>query len=809
MSGIYKIMVLSLLVFVGISFAQRGKNIPMSSITGKIVDADDNLPLEYANVLVYDSLTSVMVTGSATDSEGVFTVSKLRPGRYYVEVKYIGYDDDLIESVQIRSRNMKVDLGTIKLNRAAYQIDGVQVIGDQISMEYKIDKKVINVAQQSTSLSGTAIDVLENAPSITVDIEGNVSLRGSTDFLVLIDNKPTVFDPSDALEQIPASAIDKIEIITNPSAKYDPEGTSGIINLITKKNSLDGFNGQINLNGGMYGRYGGDILINYRAGDFNIFLGGNYNKRSYPGERYSLTETIVSDTSNFLESNGDHERKRDSYSVKGGFSLNITDSDIITLQGRYGHRDFGGLSTLYYKEWTQPIGIENLYTSKIDHTRGGEYYTFNFDYTHKFNPDGHQLVLQAYYSDRESNDLDINKLFDESNNITSAQKYIEGGPETRLRFNLDYKLPFNEKNYIEAGYQADLNTEEGFNDAYELDLLLSDYVFIPEFSNSTKYTKEIQSMYSTYTSENGNFGYQLGLRGEYTYRTMELFETAQTFTIDRFDFFPTLHLSYNLGENSQVMASYSRRIHRPRDHALEPFLTWMDAYNVRQGNPNLEPEYINSFEAGYQKHFEWGSVSMEGYYRIRKNKFERVRSVYDTNIMLNTYENVGSSYSLGTELMFSTSFYNWWSMNLTGNLYDYKQDGELYGRSYNNQSFNWSLRLNNQMIIIPTTKLQIMMMFNSPTVTSQGRREGMYMLNAALRHEFIPKTLTATLQVRDILGSAKHEFTTEGPSFYSTMEMTRRSPRVTLTLSYNINNYKKDMERDEENGEDMQMDEEF
>jgi len=809
MKNIFYLFLILLLIATTYSNGQRSGQTPGGSITGKVSDAADNTPLEYANVILYDSLTSSMISGSATNSLGIFDIEQIRPGKYYVEVKFIGYEDALIESVQLRRGNIKMDLGVVKLKRASYEINGVQVIGDQVSMEYKIDKKVINVAQQSTALSGTAIDVLENSPAVTVDIEGNVSLRGSTDFLVLIDNKPTIFDPSDALEQIPASSIDKIEIITNPSAKYDPEGTSGIINIITKKNSLDGFNGQVNLNAGMYDQYGGDILLNYRNNGLNLFFGGDYNKRGWPGKRYALTATTVGDTTNYLESDGDHERGHDSYSLRGGFSIDITDNDMLTMQGRFGSRDFGGNSTLVYNEWTMPAGITNYYKSVSNDSRSGNFYSLNFDYTHKFNSDGHQLVLQGYYNDSDSDDEDINEMYDINDALTDAQKYIEGGPESRLRFNANYKLPFDEKNYIEAGYQADMEKEESYNDAYDLDLQSNEYVYNQLLSNSSKYTKDIHALFSTYTAEIGSFGYQLGLRGEYTYRTMELADTGDKFTIDRFDVFPTLHFSYALGGNSQVMASYSRRIHRPRDHDLEPFLSWMDNYNVRQGNPSLQPEYINSFEAGYQKHFQWGSVSVEGYHRGTSNKFERVRSVYDANIMLHSVENVGSSYATGAELMFNTTPFTWWNLNLTGNLYDYRQEGQLYGQTYDNSSFNWNARMNSQFTVLPTTKFQIMMMFDSPSVTSQGERKGMFFLSAALRHEFITRTLTATLQVRDILGSAKHKFTSEGPSFYSTMEMTRKSPMVSLTLTYNINNYKKDAKRDNENGEDMQMDDEF
>ncbi len=795
------LFVLTLFTAINISYAQRSNTLPEGKIIGKVIDATDNQPLEYANVILFDSFSQEMITGSTTNKEGEFTLTQIRPGRYYLGVKYIGYERETVDSLNINPGGVTVDIGVVKLKRAAYELDGVQVLGEQMSMEYKIDKKVINVGQQATVLSGTAVDVLQNAPSVTVDIEGNVSLRGSGDFTVLVDGKPSVLESNETLQTIPASTIDKIEIITNPSAKYDPEGTSGIINIVSKKNSLDGLSGLMNLNGGLDDKYGGDILVSYRVNDFNAYIGADYNKRTFPGTSSNLNETIIGGVSNFLRSSG---------SSKRGFSYNLTEKDIITLGGRYGSRNSEENSSLDYSEWTDPAGTENSYLSTETGDDKGNFYAANFDYTHNFSSDGHTLSLQAFYRNRDMDEENINEMRDASDVLTRSIKNIEGGPESEWRFNVNYKLPFDAKNYIEAGYQAEIENHEGFNSNYEFDITSNEYVFMPDFSNTNNCTKDIQSIFSTYTAELGNFGYQLGLRGEYTYWNIDVIDEQKVFELDRFDLFPTLHFSYSFGENTQMMASYTCRIVRPRDMTLEPYQTWMDAYNIRQGNPDLKPQSIDSYEAGFQKLFEWGSFSIEAYYRMTNNKFERVRSVYAENVMLHTYENVGKSYALGSEFMFGTSPLKGWNCNLTGNLYDYRQDGELYGESYENESFNWSLRLNNQFSLTQTLRLQLDMNFDSPTATSQGRSEGRYMLNAALKYEIIPRTLSATLQVRDLLASGKHQFTSQGPEFYSTMERAHKAPVVMLTLTYNINNYKQDKQRDQEQGEEMQGgDEEF
>ena len=303
-----------------------------------------------------------------------------------------------------------------------------------------------------------------------------------------------------------------------------------------------------------------------------------------------------------------------------------------------------------------------------------------------------------------------------------------------------------------------------------------------------------------YAGEMGNFGYQGGLRGEYTYRTVAMTGVDDKFKIDRWDYFPTVHTSYKLTGGQQAMSSYTRRIERPRGYYLEPFETWMDAYNVRKGNPSLKPEYIDSYELGYQTF--WGSnlISAEGYYRITHNKVERVRSVYADNVTLHTTENVGSDYALGTELMLNMGPKKWWDMNLMSNLYNYRVEGDLFGRSFSEESFTWSMRFNNSFKLSASTRFQINSSYNSPRVSAQGRREDFFMVNMALKKELLQKSLTATLQVRDVFDTAKYEFTSSGPDFYTYREYTRNSPVVMLNLSLNINNHK--VERKNQDGGD-------
>ena len=326
-----------------------------------------------------------------------------------------------------------------------------------------------------------------------------------------------------------------------------------------------------------------------------------------------------------------------------------------------------------------------------------------------------------------------------------------------------------------------------------------------QFNNSTEYDKKIHAVYALYSGMINKFGYQFGLRGEYTYRVITYNAESSAFKIDRLDYFPTFHTSYEFLKNQRIMASYTRRINRPRGWQLEPFETWMDAYNVRRGNPAIKPEYIDSYELGYQTNIGKTLFSTEVYYRITNDKVEHLHGVYGDNISLHTYDNVGKDYALGSEFLFNFDVIKAWSVNLTGNLYYYLIEGTLEDGPYSNDSFNWRTRLSNNIKISKSTQVQIDGRYNSASVSSQGKEEANYSVNVALKQEFFNRLMTVTLQVRDIFATSNHERTSEGRNFYSYRYRQREAPMVMLNLRLMLNNYKP--ERRERNGEEMNGDE--
>ncbi len=770
---------------------------PGGTIQGRVIDEALQTPIEYANIMLRNQADSLLVTGTITDIEGRFHLEDVRPGKYSAVFTFIGYERKQILDIEVGKDTWAFDLGTIRLKQTAIQMDQVNVVAEKPALEYKIDKKIVNVSQQPAAASGTAVDVLENVPSVTVDIEGNVKLRGSSNFTVLVDGRPTIMEPSQTLQQIPSSTIENIEIITNPSAKYDPDGTTGIINVIMKKNQSEGRNGIANLRAGVHDKYGGDALINNRMGIGSLYLGADYNSRRFLGSVRRENRTSFQDTTSYVQSGGDPTRKGSFCGFRGGLDLSLSAADNLNVGARYGQRSMDEDSRLSYDELIEPGVTHNVYTSRDLSEDSGHFYSLNLDYRHMFPGEGHELSGKVNLNKRDGEDQSTNELLDVDHAVADGQKQAEKGPSEELRLQVDYILPLHGNDKIETGFQSRFSDSEESNELSVYSDSLGGYQFQPDFSHTTHYDHEIHSLYAMYSGQWLGLGYQTGLRGEYTYRKIELAGEQERFTIDRWDYFPTGHASYHLPAGQQLMTSYARRIERPRGYYLEPFLTWEDAYNVRRGNPSLKPEYIDSYEMSYQVPLGKSLLSVETYYRVTHNRIERVHSVYAENVTLQSVENVGADYSLGTEFMFNYDVVKWWNVNATGNLYNYQIKGRLEGERFFRDSFNWDVRLNHTVKLGKATRFQINGMYNSPTVSSQGRREGFFVTNLALRQDLLGKILSATLQVNDVFQSGKYEFTSEGKDFYSYTRFTREAPVVMLNMSFNFNDYEPDRERNE------------
>lgn len=776
-------------------------------ISGFVIDSVSGSPIEYANIVVLSFNDTTVVTGTVSDTNGNFIVDNVPFGKYYLELRFIGYKNKA-RIIVLNSDNSNINIGTVRLSSGTINLNDVVIEGTRNPISYQIDKKVIDVGKMETTVSGNAADVLENIPSVTVDIEGNVSLRGSTNFTVLVDGKPSVMDPQDILQQIPATSIQSIEIITNPSAKYDPEGTAGIINIILKKQQTYGLSGIVNGNAGLDEKYGGDFLFEYKTPGLNYNFGLNYNRRIFPGTSMQRNIYSLPGDKTYLNNTGTMEWGRNSYGLRGGLEFDLTQNDLLSFSGRYGNGRFERNSSLNYQQWSDADPRKDFYVNEINGTRDGQYFAISSNYSHKFQKKDHQITTELFYSHHNSDESSVTTTLT-GGVKTGGTNATESGPENEFRGKLDYTLPLGEKNKFETGYQGEIELSKDNNGLYTFDSISGALIFQPLYSHSNKYNNTNQAFYSIYSDEFGNFGLQGGLRAEYTYQTTDITDNNQYFKIDRWDYFPSVHSSFKFGTGSQIMASYTRRIDRPHGWFLEPYITWEDANNVRKGNPALEPEFIDSYDAGLQTFITKVNFSADFYYRITQNKIENIRSTYQNaeNVTLTTFDNVGKDYSLGGEFMVIYDPASFWDINLMSDIYNYRIRGKILNETFDRNSFNWSIRMNNEFKILQSTSLQLNVRYNSPTVSSQGREEGFFSTDASLKQNLFGKQISLILQIRDLFISDKHEFTSVSPDLYSYQNFNRKTPIVMLNVRFNFNDYKEKRNEQPDSGIEQQPEE--
>lgn len=798
-----------------LTFVNTFANVLAGSVTGKIVDSRTNQPVEYATVALYNQANNSLVTGTITDGQGKFTIEGLKNGTYILKASFIGYD-------QLEMRDIVVDggvkqLGTIKLSTSDAEIEEVEVIAKKKDISYQLDKKVINLSTDINADNGSAADALEGVPSVDVDIDGNVSLRGSSNFTVLIDGKPTALDAADVLKQTPAAMIENIEIITNPSAKYDPEGTTGIINLVTKKNVIQGLNGVVNANVGSQGRVGGDFLLNKRSGKVNFFVGGYINQRGnkFHGESNRITKNVWNEdhqayTNKYVNQTNDNKNRNHGGGLRTGLDIYFDDNNLLNFSiegGLWGGKNTGENT---YDNWTRLVDSDGDFDdedvfSDSDDKNNSKYFNTNFSYTHNFMGKGHKIVAGGFFSrsNREADNSFTQKVT-QTNRIT-GHKIDDDKSTNRGRFNLDYTKPLDDKGgKFEAGMQEDYNravTDYVFND---YDQESNAYNRNGEFSNDITFLRSITSVYATYGKTFGGFGVQLGLRGEYTYRNMDTKNdfSDSTYTINRFDIFPSIHISQAVGERNSIQAGYSRRIRRPWERALNPFPGYSDEYSRWVGNPSLKPQYTDVVELNYQMNFDNAFLALETFYRHTDGATENVSSLAPdgSGILISRFENLSTNNNFGLELTGSYDITKWMRLNATFEVRQYYIKG-VYNDVLRKQDGN-SWRTKETLSLSPgkTTKIQITMRYNGKNKTLISSNKGNLDLGLAVRQSFFKKKMSVSLSMRDLLNSGTFKSTTDTPEYWLYSKRHRAAPFWNLGVSFKINNTK-DKRPDGEEGD--------
>lgn len=816
-------LLIILLLTSNIIFAQHGygnrSNMPKEGVlAGHVIDKQANKSVEYANVALFSKRDSSVVSGTISDGKGYFKLNKLPYGRFYLIVNFIGYEKIVIEDIKITLKQKTLNLGDIELKQATQELEEVEVVANRSYIEYKIDKKVVNVSQHINAEGGSAADVLENTPSVEVDIEGNVSLRGNSNFTVLIDGKPTVLDANDVLQQTPATAIANIEIITNPSAKYDPEGTAGIINLVMKKTNKVGTNGIVNLRGSTNGTnssYGGNFLFNIRNKKINYFIGANYRSSVRAMDGY--VDRII-----YLENDEEQNIRQDNYrdmehgggSVKAGIDYYLGDNTTVSLSGNIGVFGFGRNANTKYHEWTKPVSEDIYSLSDEGFDMNSDYYSGTFTLMHKFSQPEHKLTATAYYSRRFGDEISESKRIltdsyfaDLGLTPEEHNRADEGSNNHRLRTNIDYTLPLANDMKLDFGYQGETMRNSADYLLEDFDNITSSWQENTEFTNELSFNRDIHALYGQFSSKLLGFKYQLGLRGEYTNRIIEQKTTKNKYEINRFDYFPSFHVSRDLASEQQIQLSYSKRIRRPREWFLNPYPRHSDGYTRMVGNPALGPEYTDSYELNYQKRINRSFISLELFYRHTKDEIDRISSLADDGVMEMTFTNIGKEASLGAELMTNLQLTKWWILNFSTSAYQLSIEGNLEGTDINKNDITWRSRLNSTFMLSPTMRIQVNGMYRGASITSQGSREAMWMSNFAIRKDFFKRKLNVTFNVRDVFGTMKRDMIDEGPSYWQHINMEMISPIYSISISYKINNYKQERNRMNGGDGDMNMEE--
>ena len=798
--------------------------LPAATLSGLIKDIKTNKALAFANIAVYEKDTETIKTGTMSGVDGTFRIFNVPAGNYYLVITYMGYEQEHVDSVSINDKN--VDIGTLFLTPAAIKMDEVIVEAEKPAITYRIDKQVINARQFITARGGTAVDILENVPSVTVDIEGKVSLRGSSNFTVMIDGRPSILEPQDALKTIPAESIENIEIMTNPSAKFEAEGGAGIINIVTQRHKRIGLTGLASFRAGT-NSLGGSALVNYTNKKITAYVSFDFRTGRYGSQSYQDRYLYFPDTTVNYRSEGRRDSRSNSGSIKGGLDWNISKNDVVGFSANYAP-DTGinsyitDYTVIRLGPVTGTVFNTRDYTNYENSDRGRKPFNVVADYTHTFpekkegnvtnskdrasagssgeskshSSTRHQMKFAASYSNVDTDNESFTYLVDAWDDTTEGKWTTKIEPTSNIRGKFEYTRPINNTSHFETGVNANFNWKTDGNNVYDYDPLTGGFNLQDQFSNLSDYKQNTLSAFALYRAEFGQLGFQPGIRAEYTYREIDSDANDSLYVIDDLNIFPTLHLSYQLPSNVQLMGSYTRRISRPPAYQLEPFYTWRDAYNIRIGNPALRPEMTDSYNLNIMKSFGRNLLSLNAFFIQTNDKIVTIQTAFreGEDIILSTCENVGRDQFLGLTVTSNLNLFSWWRMNISGSLFYYHIEGVLYEEDISKESVSYSTRINTTFMLPTKTGIQLSVMYMPKTTTVQGSSASGVMTNLGLSQNFFKGKLSASLSVSDIFGKGYMQSETYTPTTYIYSEFYRDAPTIFLNLSLKINNYKRQRE---------------
>lgn len=784
---------LSLLLFLilpGVSVF--GQSSP-ASIQGRIVDSVSSTPLGYATIQLFESRQRKLVNGNIATDSGSFSI-EVPFGKYFAVVEFNGYTTHTTPEFVMSAQHALHDLGTIRLASKAAMLSEVVVQAEKSFMQLSLDKKVFTVGRDLANAGGTATDILTNIPSVSVDPEGTVKLRGSDNVRILIDGKPSglvSFKGSGGLQQLPASLIERVEIITNPSARYEAEGNAGIINIILKKDKQQGFNGSIELITGYPANFGTALNFNYRHKKINFFINYGVAYRRQPGVGSLYQEVFNPDTTFILKQSSDGIIKGLNNNIRGGLDYFFSEKSILTASYLFRRSDATRVTNIRYEDYLfDPANLNSITTRRQDEEETEPNSEYNINYKRTFDKKDHELTGTIKYIDNweSSNQLFTQHYFkaNGSQDLSKSvlQESLNDEFEKQWLFQVDYVRPIGKEGKFETGLRS------SFRDMIN-DYVVSeqnaqgDFIPLPDLDNVFVYNENIHALYGILSNKGNKVTYQAGLRAEWTDVKTVLEKTNQENPRDYLNFFPSAHFTFELPRENAIQVSYSRRVRRPFYNDLSPFMTFSDSRNFFSGNPDLNPEFSHVGEIGHIKYFEKGTLTSGLYYRHTDGKIDRIRRVDNEGMSTTRPENLESEKAWGAEFITSFTPVTWWKLDLNLNIFHADIDGSNIQSTYKASTNSWFARQTSRFTLPQHIEMQLRANYEAAQKTAQGKRKAVYYFDFSASKDIFKGKGTVNFNVLDIFNSRKFRTISQGPNFY-TEGYQFRQRQINLTLNYRI-----------------------
>lgn len=763
------------------------------TLIGKVSDNVTNQPLPYATIQVFSVLDSHLISGGITDETGKFEI-ETTVGLQYLVVDFIGYKQLTSPAIEVKTGQQKVEMGNLFLELNTSTLDEVVVQAERSTMEFALDKRIFNVGKDLGNAGGSADEILNNIPSVLVDGEGNVKLRGSGNVRLLIDGKPSglvSFKGGSGLQQLPASLIDKVEVITNPSARYEAEGMAGIINIVLKKERKKGFNGSFETTTGYPLNLGLAANLNYRHNKVNFFFNYGINYRKVPRNRSIFQEVFSNDTTFISEQGYDTEHIGFFNNIRGGIDYFVNEQNILTASYRYNRSKGNRLSTTFYKDYLKRApGSQNFTLRTQDEQEVEPIAEYVLSYKKLFDKKDRELIAEIRYFDHWE---DSDQVYTEKASLPNGNSLYDitqtapnDETEKQLIGQLDYVHPLGKEGKAEIGFRAsfrDMTNDYVVNNVDKNGVEIP----IPSLDNKFVYKENINAVYGILGNKTKQFSYQFGLRTEWTDIETILEETAQSNPRKYVNFFPSIHFTYDLPHNHALQLSYSRRVRRPVYNELSSYVTYSDRRNFSSGNPDLNPEFSDVFELAHIKYFEKGSFSSAIYYRHTNDKIERIRAVDKTGFSKTAPVNLIDENAYGLEFISTFKATKWWKLDVNLNFYKANTDGSNIDQNFVSETFSWFARQTSRFTLAKDTYLQVRGNYQAAENIAQGRSKAIYFLDLAFNQPIFKDKGTLTFNIMDVFNSRKSRVITMGDNFRTEHVNQRIMRQINLTLGYKIN----------------------